>query len=92
MDRSGIWEKMARVVDLSTEPVPGKSLVEIVGDSAVLIENHCGILSFDTEKIVVKTKTGCLCITGSCMHVSKMTKEQMRICGRIFGVEIRGRR
>lgn len=92
MDNKRILERMARATDLSTEPIPGKPLVEIVSDSSVLIENHCGVMSYSGECISVKTKQGCIVITGSQMILSKMSKEQLRISGKIRTVELRGRK
>lgn len=86
-----LFERVARVVDLSTEPVPGKPLVEIVGDRAVLIENHCGVVSYSPECVSVKAKRGCICVHGSGLVLTKMSKEQLRICGTIRNVELRGR-
>lgn len=92
MDRRKFFDKMARAVDLSTEPIPGKPLVEIVGDRSVLIENHCGVISYSAQCICVKTKQGCICISGSDLVLTRMSKEQLRVCGFIQGVELRGRR
>lgn len=92
MDKRVMWEKMVRTIDLSNEPIPGKSLVEIVGNHAVLIENHCGVISYNTEKITVKSKNGCISVCGKNLCISKMSKEQMRIVGIICNVEIGGRR
>lgn len=86
-----LFERVAKAVDLSTEPVPGKPLVEIVGDRAVLIENHCGVISYSPECVLVKTKRGCISVNGSGLVLTKMSKEQLRICGTVRNVELRGR-
>lgn len=92
MERRNFLDKMVKAVELSTEPVPGKPLVEIVGNRSVLIENHCGVVSYSTQNICVKTKQGCICISGSGLFLKKMSKEQLRICGVIQNVELRGGR
>ncbi len=89
MKNSSFFERVARAVDLTGEPEPGKPLVEIVGSRSVLIENHCGVLSYSKEQVTVKTKTGCICICGTGLVLTKMSKEQLRICGRIGKVELR---
>lgn len=86
-----LFEKVTRAVDLGAEPVPGKPLVEIVGDRAVLIENHCGVISYSNDRVCVKTKAGCICVCGSGLVLTRMSKEQLRICGRIVNVELSGR-
>ncbi len=92
MDRRSFFDKMASAVDLSTEPIPGKPLVEIVGDHSVLIENHCGVISYSTQCISVKTKQGCICVFGSGLVLKRMSREQLKISGSIQNVELRGRR
>lgn len=92
MDKGSLWEKVTRAVDLPEEPMPGKTLIEIVDNQSVLVENHSGVMSYCPEQISIKTKKGCIFISGSGMCLSKMTREQLRIRGTICGVELRGRR
>ncbi len=91
MGQRHFMERMMQAMDLGTEPIPGKPLIEIVGNTAVLIENHCGIISYSKECVTVKTKGGCICVHGSGLVLNKMSKELLRICGRIQNVELRGR-
>ena len=91
MSEKHLFERVARAVDLGSEPLPGKPLIEIVGDSAVLIENHCGVISYSSETVCVKTKRGCICVHGAGLGLTRMSKEQLRICGNIRNVELRGR-
>lgn len=92
MANKHLLEKVAKAVELSGEPIPGKPLVEIVGQRAVLIENHCGVISYSLERVAVKTKGGCICVIGSGLVLNRMTKEQLRICGTIRGIELCGRK
>ena len=91
MANKHLLEKVAKAVELSGEPIPGKPLVEIVGQRAVLIENHCGVISYSTENVTVKTKHGCVVVNGSQLILRQMTSEQLKICGTIFKVELRRR-
>ncbi len=91
MGKNYLLERVAKAMDLSNEPIPGKPLVEIVGSRSVLIENHCGVLSYSKEQVTVKTKNGHICICGSGMVLTKMSKDQLRICGNIKNVELCGR-
>lgn len=92
MANKHLLEKVARAVDLSGEPIPGMPLVEIVGERAVLIENHCGVISYSQERVAVKTKSGCICVLGSGLVLTRMSKEQLRICGTIRTIELCGRK
>ena len=91
MGQRRLMERMMQAMDLGTESIPGKALIEISGNSAVLIENHCGIISYSKECVTVKTKGGCICVHGSGLILNKMSRELLRICGRIQNVELRGR-
>lgn len=77
-------ERFAEDVDRSA----GRPIVEIAGDSRVLIENHFGIMGYSAEQIQVKVKYGCVCVCGSGLEVLRMTREQLVIHGRIQGVRI----
>lgn len=91
MGQNRLMERMMQAANLLDEPLPGKTLIEIVGCSAVLIENHCGIASYTKECIVVRSKTGCIQVYGSGLVLKKMSKELIRICGKIRNVELQGR-
>lgn len=85
------WEHMAENTELMTEPFPGQPIVEIVGDGRVLIEKHLGVKAYSREKIVVKTKTGAVCICGCGLELLRMTREQLVIRGRIDSVNLQRR-
>ena len=91
MERRHLLEKMMRAADLDGEPIPGKTLIEIVDNRSVLIENHCGVTEYCRQHISVKTKEGCVCVTGCNMTLTKMSKEILRIQGKIDQISIQGR-
>lgn len=67
--------------DLPTESVPGSTLVEIIGECRVLIENHCGVTKYGTNEICVKVSYGVLSVRGARLELSRMTKQQLVITG-----------
>jgi len=87
--RDFLWERL----DLPGEAIPGQPLVEIAGDSRVLIEHHGGIREYSRERIGVKVKYGLVQVCGSCLELRCMTREQLVICGKIDGITLlrRGR-
>lgn len=86
-----IWERLADEANLSMEPIPGQSIVEIAGDRRVLIENHFGVKVYSREQIVVNVKYGQLCVCGCGLELMRMTKEQLVIRGKINGVTLQRR-
>lgn len=91
MDKKHLLEHIAKAADLSTEPMPGKPLIEVVGDSSVLIENHCGVISYSMECVTIKTKQGCIIVRGAQLVLRRMSKDQLKISGTINDIELRGR-
>ena len=91
MKKRHLMERMLDMVDLHTEPIPGQSLIEILGDQSLLIENHCGVVSYGTERIVVKTRKGCIQICGIGLILMKMSKDILRVTGTIRTIELQGR-
>lgn len=73
---------------LPMEPVPGVPLVEIAGDNRVLIEHHCGITAYGENHIQVKVSYGFLCVTGECLRIVGMNRQQLVIKGKIQGVQV----
>lgn len=92
MKRQHLFEKIISVLDLETEPIPGKALIEIMDSQSVLIENHCGVISYSTTSIMIKTKNGCVIVCGSGLVVTKVSRDLLKIHGCIKNVELRGRK
>ena len=87
MKRKGeLISRLAQAADLQDEPIPGLPLVELAGDRRVLIEHHKGVTEYGREQIRVKVRFGQICICGSGMELSRMTKGQLIITGRIDSV------
>ena len=72
------------------ELLPGIPIVEICG-GRLLIENHKGIVKYDSCDLRVKLQEGILCIWGENLKVVRMSKGKLVISGRICGVELRER-
>ena len=84
MKRKGDWmQKLAEGLDLPAEPIPGLPLVEIAGEQRVLVENHSGVCQYSTERICVRVKYGMISIQGRGLELSRMSREQLIISGKI---------
>ena len=84
-------QKLADSADLSSEPLPGVPIVEIAGQSRVLIERHGGMTEYSRERICVKVPYGCVCVCGCELELTRMCKEKLIISGRIDCVQIQRR-
>lgn len=64
--------------------VPGiLPIVELAGNSRVLIEHHKGILEYGRERIVIKMAYGSICIQGKRLEISEINGVKVVIFGRI---------
>lgn len=89
MERTKHWvQKLADGADLSGETIPGVPVVELAGERRVLIERHEGVTEYSREQICVKVRYGQVCVCGGCLELTRMTKEQLVISGRIDCVKL----
>lgn len=66
-------------------------IVELVGQSRLLIENHQGVQSYSINEIQIKVCYGCVIVTGDKLQLMEMSRVKLVICGRIDGLQILGR-
>ena len=83
MKKERIGQRIALVADLPDATVPALPLIEIAGESRVLIENHFGVTQYSRETICVKVKFGHVCVDGVALELARMTKGQLVVTGRI---------
>lgn len=81
-------DRLAEAADLPGENPPGQPIIELAGDTRVLIEHHRGVIQYGCEKISVKVKFGTVSICGYGLELAQMTKEQLVISGRIDSVTL----
>lgn len=84
-------DKIGAATDLQDECVPGLPIIEIAGDRRVLIENHCGVIEYGKQRIVVQIKGNYISVTGENLELTKMTPQQLIISGSVHSVELIGR-
>ena len=73
---------------LQTHPIPGNSIVELFGDSRVLVERHGGITSFSESRICIKTSYGNAQVTGNGLRIACISKDQLVVVGCVESVSI----
>lgn len=91
--RERVLDHLALHADLPGEVLPGLPLVEVVGDSRVLVENHNGVTSYGCNEIRITVRFGHLCVCGNTLKLARMTRNQLVITGRIDSISLqRGRK
>ena len=84
-------ERMMMRMDLPCEVPPGTSLVEIIGNRRIFIENQMGVFSYSRCSITVKVRCGFVCVTGENLELQQMTKDHLVISGLIFEISFADR-
>lgn len=84
-------QRIADGMELDGEMLPGVPVVELAGDGRVLIERHGGVTEYSRERIGVKVRYGTVCVCGCGLELTRMTREQLVISGRIDCIQIHRR-
>lgn len=59
----------------------------MLGDSALYLENVCGISHYTEEEILVRLRRGGIVVRGNDLFVKKYCAGDLAICGKIKSVE-----
>ena len=86
-----LMQKLAEAADLTAEPVPGVPVIEVAGESRVIIEGHRGVTAYSNSQICIRVSYGLVTVCGSSLTIAKMSKQQLAICGRIDQICLRRR-
>ena len=66
---------------LSDECIPGKPVVELLGDCRLLIENHLGIIEYHCDRISIRVCYGMIIVKGSNLKLRQMSGGKLLIAG-----------
>ena len=83
-------ERLLRCLGLITEASSAISIIEIVSNHRMLIENHKGILLYNDNNIQIQTGDGAITVLGEDLELSYMSDFQIVISGRIISVSLNG--
>ena len=87
-EHKAILQRMIHTVTKNADQLGLKSILELLDDHQVLIENHGGVLEYGREKIRIRVKTGCLCILGEQLHLCCLSPYQLVIRGSVTAIHI----
>ena len=81
---------MKRLTNISqqSKTVLKLPLVELAGESRILVENHLGVVAYSTKEIKIKVCYGTLSIIGCDLYFAQIQKEQIVINGQIYSITI----
>ena len=85
--REQMLTRLAEMFDLPADIVAGACHMELLGDRQFFLEGHDGILSYGTEQIDISAGALMVRVKGSGLTLRSMTENEVRIQGKIDGVE-----
>ena len=86
-EKGRVLDSVAELFDLPADVVAGLPRLELVGDRQLYLEHHTGLLAYSDTQIDANTGFGVLRIRGERLTLVAMTGEELRIGGKINGVE-----
>lgn len=84
---NGVLAHVAELFDLPADAIAGLPHLELIGGRQLYLENHRGILSYSDAVIDINTGTLAVRVRGEGLELLAMTTEELRIGGRIDGVD-----
>lgn len=85
--REQMLTRLAEMFDLPADLVAGACHMELLGDRQFFLEGHDGILSYGTEQIDISAGALIVRVKGNGLTLRSMTEDEVRIQGKIEGVE-----
>ena len=86
-EQGGILEGVAELFDLPADVVAGLPRLELVGNRQLYLEHHTGLLAYSDTRIDANTPFGARRVRGQRLTLLAMSGEDLRIGGKIDGVE-----
>jgi sporulation protein YqfC len=83
----GIKRKISDALDLPRDIILNIPRVTITGRIAVFLENHKGIVEYDSQSVKINTPVGIVSITGEDLLIKIIIADEITIEGRITAVE-----
>lgn len=83
----GVLPWAAETFDLPADVVAGLPRIEILGSRELFMENHRGILAYDSREIDISVGSMTVKVRGEGLELRAMNAYELRISGNISGVE-----
>lgn len=82
------WKE--RLGSLEPEGLRPRTLAELYGAERLLVEQHRGIVSYSTECIRIGASCGTLVVEGEDLRLCCMSRSQLVVRGRLYGLRLEG--
>ena len=86
MHQKHIWDKLTSdIADTIAQP-----LIELTGNSRILIEHHQGIMRYEQDVIEIKMRYGTVRVDGINLELVQISRQQLVITGKIVAISLLG--
>ncbi|NLA58609.1 MAG: sporulation protein YqfC [Firmicutes bacterium] len=82
-----LLQNLTTALELPADVVLNLPRITITGNAQLLMENHKGIISYEPERIRIRTENGEAVITGSNLKIDSLFAGEIRVTGHIDGIE-----
>lgn len=89
-DHEQIKERIVSAANMPKDVMLGASVLTILGNFEVCIENYRGILEYTDTLIRVQTKGRQIRLSGKQLQIEYYTNDEMKITGKISSLEFCG--
>ena len=73
-------------IDLPVDALAGVPRMELIGSREFSMEPHGGLREYSKDRIVIQSRIGPVCVTGSGLNIRLMNQERLVIGGNVSGV------
>ena len=81
-------ERFADTFCMPKDMVVNATLLHMVGESDIFVENFKGIISYTCNEILIKGNHTKFCVCGECLVIAYYSNEDMKISGHIKEVKV----
>ncbi|NMB45202.1 MAG: sporulation protein YqfC [Firmicutes bacterium] len=85
--KARLLQNLASAFELPEDVVLDLTRITVTGNAQLLMENHKGILTYEPERIRIRTQQGETLITGRNLKIDSLFSSEMRITGSIASIE-----
>lgn len=82
-DEAGLRQRLAELFDLPRDIILDLPMISIVGNLNLEVENHRGIIKYNSNLIKIRVKRGQLIIQGRSLIVDQIREDKLMIAGKI---------
>ena len=83
-----IKRQFANLMDLPPEAVMNTALIKLVGNLEISVSNHRGLVEYSTTMVRVDSPQGIIVVSGSGLSIEYRSSDELKVGGRITGVEL----